>query len=385
MTARMISADSHFTEPPDLWTARIDRKFTDRAPRVVNDERGAILLAPGLRPFAVGGAFSHGASGEVLKEFSKKTYADARPSGWDPVERIKDQEIDGVEAEVLYTTLGMTLFSLPDVELLQACFKTYNDWAAEFCSYNPKRLTAVALIPLEEIDEGVRELRRCAKLGLRSAMICGAPTSDKPYHSRIYDPFWAAAQELDMPISLHLVTGRKVPKQRDSAAAREMPAPDAVPKVLSKNFSRSYMTALHEIQCTFIDIILGGVLERFPQLKIVSAENDTGWWPHFLYRLDHAFEKFGPMADGSPLSLKPSEYVRRQLWATFQDDPVGPTTYKIFGEDNYMWASDFPHSDCTWPHSREVVERDFAGVPAAVKEKIVYSNAARLYGIGLNS
>ncbi len=385
MTARMISADSHFTEPPDLWTVRIDRKFADRAPRVVNDHRGAILLAPGLRPFAVGGAFSHGASGEVLKEFATKTYADARPSGWDPVERIKDQDVDGVEAEVLYTTLGMTLFSLPDVELLQACFKTYNDWAAEFCSYNPKRLTAVALIALEDIEEGVRELRRCAKLGLKSAMICGAPTADKPYHSRIYDPFWAAAQELSMPISLHLVTGRKVPKQRDSAAAGEMPAQDAAPKVLSKNFSRSYMTALHEIQCTFIDIILGGVLERFPTLKIVSAENDTGWWPHFLYRLDHAFEKFGPMSDGSPLSLKPSEYVRRQLWATFQDDPVGPTTYQFFGEDNYMWASDFPHSDCTWPHSREVVERDFAGVPAEVKEKIVYGNAARLYGIGLSS
>jgi predicted TIM-barrel fold metal-dependent hydrolase len=378
---RMISADSHFTEPPDLWTSRIDRKFADRAPRVVNNERGAILLAPGLRPFAVGGAFSHGASGEVLKEFATKTYADARPSGWDPAERIKDQEIDGVQAEVLYTTLGMTLFSLPDVELLQACFKAYNDWAAEFCSYDPKRLTAVALIALEDVEEGVRELRRCAKLGLKSAMICGAPTPDKPYHGRIYDPFWAAAQELDTPIALHLVTGRKVPRNADKSA-HSLPSADAAPRVLSKGFSRAYMTALHEIQCTFIDIILGGVLERFPRLKIVSAENDTGWWPHFLYRLDHAFEKFGPMSEDAPLSLKPSEYVRRQLWATFQDDPVGPTTYKIFGEDNYMWASDFPHSDCTWPHSREVVERDFAGVPAEVKDKIVYRNAARLYGIG---
>jgi len=382
---RMISADSHFTEPPDLWTGRIDKKFADRAPHVVNNENGAVLLAPGLRPFAVGGTFSHGASGEVLKEFATKTYAAARPSGWDPVERIKDQEVDGVEAEVLYTTLGMALFSLPDVELLQACFRSYNDWAAEFCSYNPKRLTAVALISLEEVEEGVQELRRCAKLGLKGAMICGAPTPERPYHSRIYDPFWAAAQELGAPISLHLVTGRKVPKTRDAKAASAMPSEQTAPRVLSKNFSRAYMTALHEIQCTFIDIILGGVLERFPQLKIVSAENDTGWLPHFLYRLDHAFEKFGAISDGTPLTLKPSEYVHRQLWATFQDDPVGPTTYKFFGEDNYMWASDFPHSDCTWPHSREVVERDFAGVPAEVKDKIIYRNAARLYGIGLEA
>jgi uncharacterized protein len=381
----MISADSHFTEPPDLWTSRIDKKFADRAPRVINNEKGALLMAPGLRPFAVGGAFSHGASGQVLKEFATKTYADARPSGWDPVERIKDQDIDGVEAEVLYTTLGMTLFSLPDIELLAACFAAYNDWAAEFCSHDRRRLAAIALISLEDVEQGVDELRRCARLGLKGAMICGAPTPERPYHSPIYAPFWAAAQELDVPISQHLVTGRKVPRNAsEGKLAQQLPGAQAAPRILSKGFSRAYMTALHEIQCTFIDIILGGVLERFPSLKIVSAENDTGWLPHFLYRLDHAFEKFGPMSEQAPLSLKPSEYVRRQLWATFQDDPVGPTTYKFFGEDNYMWASDFPHSDCTWPHSREVVEKDFAGVPAKVKEKIIYRNAAKLYAIGLH-
>jgi uncharacterized protein len=383
-SSRMISADSHFIEPPDLWTSRIDSKFADRAPRVVNNERGAIFMAPGLRPFAVGGAFSHGASGQELKEFASKTYESARPSGWDPAERIKDQEIDGVEAEVLYTTLGMGMFSLIDIELQQACFKVYNSWAAEFCSYDPKRLTAVALISLEEVEEGVRELRRCVKLGLKGAMICGAPSPERPYNSRIYDPFWTAAQELEAPISLHLVTGRKPPRSsKDATAARSLPSAQEAPKVLSKGFSRSYMVALQEIQCTFIDLILGGVLERFPRLKLVSAENDTGWLPHFLYRLDHAFEKFGPMSESDPLSMKPSEYAQRQLWATFQDDPVGPTTYRFFGEDNYMWASDFPHSDCTWPRSREVVERDFAAVPASVKEKIVYGNAAKLYGIGL--
>jgi predicted TIM-barrel fold metal-dependent hydrolase len=381
----VISADSHMMEPADLWTTRLDKKFRDDAPHVVKSEKNSsyLFVAPGIRSFPVAGGFGIGKSGQDLKEHLKKGYEAARPSGWDPVERIKDQEIDGVEAEVLYTTLGMALFSLPDVELLQACFRTYNEWAAEFCSYNPKRLTAIALIPLEEVDEGVRELRRCAKSGLKGAMICGAPTPERPYHSRIYDPFWAVAQELDIPISLHLVTGRKVPKSKDAKAAHAMPSDQDAVRVLSKGFSRSYMTALHEIQCTFIDIILGGVLERFPKLKIVSAENDTGWLPHFLYRLDHAFEKFGPMSEDSPLKHKPSEYVHRQLWATFQDDPVGPTTYKFFGEDNYMWASDFPHSDCTWPHSREVVERDFAGVPAEVKEKIIYTNAARLYSIGL--
>jgi len=115
----------------------------------------------------------------------------------------------------------------------------------------------------------------------------------------------------------------------------------------------------------------------------VSAENDTGWLPHYMYRLDHAFEKWGvQMAE--PLEMKPSEYIRRQLWATFQDDPIGPMTWRFFGEDNYMWASDFPHTDSTWPHSREVIERNFAGVPKKVMRKITCGNAAKLYGIRLN-
>jgi predicted TIM-barrel fold metal-dependent hydrolase len=115
-------------------------------------------------------------------------------------------------------------------------------------------------------------------------------------------------------------------------------------------------------------------------LKIVSAENDVGWLPHYMYRLDHGFEKFGAMME-VPLSMKPSDYIRRQLYATFQDDPVGPAAYRLFGAANYMWASDFPHTDSTWPESRKVVERDFAGVPDEVTRKIVFENAVALYHI----
>ena len=128
------------------------------------------------------------------------------------------------------------------------------------------------------------------------------------------------------------------------------------------------MNMIHEVQRSFTDIILGGVMMRFPKFKLVSAENDTGWLPHYMYRLDHAFEKWGvQMAE--PLEMKPSEYIRRQLWATFQDDPVGPMTWQFFGRDNYMWASDFPHTDSTWPHSQEVIAKNFAGIPEEVTRK----------------
>ena len=232
----------------------------------------------------------------------------------------------------------------------------------------------VALISLEDIEEGARELDRAAKLGLKGAMIWGAPPVEKPYWQKVYDRFWATAQDLQMPLSLHVITGKKPPRNEEERKKQRTDDP---------GFIRGYMNILHEVQRSLTDIISGGVLMRFPRLKLVSAENDAGWIPHYMYRLDHAFEKFGVMMR-EPLDMKPSEYIRRNLWATFQDDPIGPMLFRFFGEDNFMWASDFPHTDSTWPHSLKVIERDFEQVPDSVKQKIIRDNAAKLYRIPLN-
>jgi predicted TIM-barrel fold metal-dependent hydrolase len=377
----VISADSHMMEPADLWVERLDAKYKDTAPRVVKQEGkgGYVFVAPGVPSFPVAGGFAAGRSGDDLKEFMKKGqeegYITARPSGWDPVERLKDQDIDGVEAEVLYTTLGMTLFGLHDADMQRACFKAYNDWLAEFCSHDRNRLIGAALISLEDLGEGVKELERARRIGLKGAMIWGAPPRERPYTSKEYDPFWAAAQELEMPLSLHVITGKKPPK---TEADREK-----VRTARDQSFVRGYMNLIHEVQRSLTDIIFGGVMMRFPKIRIVSAENDTGWIAHYMYRMDHAFDKFGAlMAD--KLDMKPSEYVRRNVWATFQDDPIGPMLFKFFGGDNFMWASDFPHTDSTWPNSLKVIEQDFEGVPADVKQKIICDNAAKLYHIDLN-
>jgi len=362
-------------EPPDLWTERLGKKYGDRTPQVKLTSKGHLFVAPGVRPFAVAGGFGAGRSGKELREHLTHGYEAARPAGWDPVERIKDQDIDGVEAEVLYTTLGMPLFGLDDAQLQRDCFAVYNDWVAEYCAHDPRRLHAIALISLEDIDAGVKELTRCAQRGLKAAMIWGSAPADRPYYSTVYDPFWAAAQDLQMPLSLHVITAR-------DQAPGPKPAPEQrVPGHIAT--MRGYMSLIHEVQRSLTDIIVSGVLERFPRLMIVSAENDTGWLPHFMYRLDHAFEKFTGLNDEQPLKMKPSDYVRRQMWATFQDDPTGPAGYRSFGENNYMWASDFPHTDSTWPHSREVITKDFSGVPENVTAKIVFDNANKLYRMGL--
>lgn len=375
MTSRVVSADSHMMEPADLWETRLDRKFRDSAPRVVMNESrpGYSFVAPGIRPFPVAGGFGIGKSGEDLKEHLRKGYEAARPSGWDPAERIKDQELDGVDAEVLYTTLGMPLFGLDDADLQRSCFAVYNDWVAEFRSHDPKRFHPIALISLEDIFAGVKELERAAKNGLKGAMIWGVPPEDKPYHSDIYDPFWAAAQELKMPLSLHVVTQRN---QKGKGKG--------VGNIGGMGFLLGTMGPVYQVQRTLSSFIFGKVFERFPRLRIVSAENDSGWIAHFMYRLDHMYDKFGTMSEQTRLEMKPSAYVRRNVWATFQDDMIGPMTHKYFGEDNFMWASDFPHTDSTWPNSLKVIERDFEGVPEEVKRKIVFDNAVNLYNMDLN-
>lgn len=382
---RVISADSHAMEPADLWTSRLPAAIRDKAPRVVSTDKGGHLFsAPGIRPFPVAGGFGIGKSGQELKEHMKKGYEAARPSGWDPAERLKDQDVDGVSAEVIYTTLGMPLFALDDVELQQACFGAYNDWVNEFASYNRKRLYPIALISLEDVGAGIRELERCAKLGLCGAMIWGSPPRDKPYFSSDYDPFWAAAQSLEMPLSLHIITGKnqgKV-KSREERAA-EGRDPDAEARGPAP-FLLQGMGAVHTIQRSLQQMIFGGVFDRHPRLQIISAENDSGWVAHFMYRLDHVFEKFGALWDKVGLIMKPSEYVRRNVWVTFQDDMIGPMTYRYFGEDNYMWASDFPHTDSTWPNSLKVIAKDFAGIPEQVTRKMVADNAVKLYRMDLN-
>jgi len=221
----IVSADSHVMEPADLWTDRVDRTLRDIAPQVRKNDNapGYSFHAPGLAPSTVSGAWAAGKSGDELKAHLEQAgYESARPSGWDPVERLADQDIDGVHAEVLYGTLGMRLYRMPDAELQREFFRVYNDWLAEFCAYDALRLHGLGLISLWDVDAGVQELERCAGLGLKGAMIWGYPPDDQPYYLPTYDRLWAAAQDLELPLSLHIVTGmgtESVPSARSCSVA----------------------------------------------------------------------------------------------------------------------------------------------------------------------
>jgi predicted TIM-barrel fold metal-dependent hydrolase len=361
---KLFSADSHVSEPLDLWTTRLDAHLRDRAPHVERrDEDGKLVeywVFEGFEPHRLSvGVAAAAVAGQREKFRASGGYADARPGGWDPVQRLVDQDVDGVDGEVLHTTLGFRLFWLLDAELQQACFRVYNDWLAEYCRHSPGRLVGLGLISLADVKLGVKELERCAGLGLKGAMIWNSAPDDRPYSSPEYDPFWAAAQELRMPVSFHALTGfheSRIPLK-------------SVFFILS---------TYHEVERTLATVILSGVLERFPALQLVSVESQAGWIPYFLQRLDRAGKTRRDNFE-TRLTMAPREYFHRQVYATYIDDPQAIAGLEQIGADNLLWSSDYPHNASTWPRSQEVVERDFGHLAANVRRKVVRDNVRNLY------
>jgi predicted TIM-barrel fold metal-dependent hydrolase len=363
-TSPLVSADSHVVEPGDLWTSRLDRRWRERAPRVVvghQGREGAFFVCEDVPPFGIAAMSGADIAPEDLPRHFTAGYERVRPGGWDPTARLRDQERDGVVAEVVYPSLALQLFRIRDAEFQTAAFRAYNDWLAEFCAAVPTRLVGIALVPLHDVPSGVAELERARRLGLKGGLIWSSAPDDRPYSEPVYEPLWAAAEAAGMPLSLHLGTG-------------------AVPLGgTGGDLALAYMFTHLAAQRSIAQLIFGGVLERHPRLRVVSVENDIGWIPHFLDRLDHAGERFRAF-DTHGLRLRPSDYFRRQVAATFQEDRVGIQLRHALGPEALLWASDYPHTDSTWPRSREVIARDFADVPADELRRITCDNAAALYG-----
>ncbi len=357
MTYPLVSADSHIIEPPDLWTKRIDKKYRDQAPRIVQDAEGAKFMTGK----EAGGFFGGTHAANTKPKTTRSRIEDVPKGAWDPDARVKDMEVDGVVAEVLYCTLAMRIFGYNnDPEYQAACFRAYNDWLGEYCSAHPNQLIGVALISTVDIEEATNELKRAASLGLKGAAVSAYKSDDKNYGLPMYDPFWREAEHLGIPVSLHSYTGGQ--------------------PMVALNFLVDYSLAPHHMQRSLAFITLGGVFERFPKLRVVSAENDAGWAGHLLERMDWAHERKG-IRWGQPLKSLPSEQARSHVSYTFMRDAASVLTRDLVGVGNLMWCSDYPHDDCTWPDSREVVARQFKDISEGDRVKITCLNAARLYGI----
>jgi predicted TIM-barrel fold metal-dependent hydrolase len=364
----LISSDSHIVEPPNLWTDRMDRGFRDRGPRVVSEPDGDWWMIDGTR----GNSFQGGA--QVGKRFERPEelrpaarFSEVRPGAYQPAEFLRENEEDGVWGSVIYPTAGLQLYRVPDLALLSACFRAYNDWLVEFCRTAPDRLRGMALINVEDVGEAVRELERVRTLGLAGGMITVAPPEERSYDDPMYEPFWAAAQDLDAPISLHIDTNR--------------PAPHVVAESNRTSRAALLATADYWVRVALGHLVLEGVFERYPRLRVGSAEHELAWVPYFLDRLDYTYAQRARRAHWHRYhtDARPSDFFRRNVFLSFQEDAMGIRDRALIGVDLLLWGSDYPHTESTFPRSRIILERILDGVPPEEQRQITRSNVARLY------
>ena len=361
-----ISSDSHIIEPADLWEKRIAPKFRDRAPHIVREDGNDQWYCDDQ---AFGNVGINQQAGLRFDEPEKLTRAGSMETvplgGLDPHAHVKDMELDGVAGGVLYPSQGLTLYTIPASDLLSAVFRAYNDYVAEFCTPHPNQLKGIAMINVDSVDDAAGELERSAKMGLAGAMISVRPILR--YEHLAYERLWATAQDLDMPLSLHVGTARWRPGADITSIGTQDPFFFA---------NREY-----DVRESINAMIFGGVFERYPKLKVGVVEFEVAWAPYFISRMDEFYRQraVGVKLQRFKGGALPSDFFRNNVFIGFQEDDLGIELRHHIGVDNLLWGSDYPHAESTFPKSREILDRILQGVPEAEQAKIAAENTARLY------
>jgi predicted TIM-barrel fold metal-dependent hydrolase len=395
MRYEMISADCHLDLcwlPTGLFTANASPSFRDRMPYVTDGPKGPVWVTK--KGASLGHVNGMGSAGREYvpgrihradRMASTGLYEDGKKGIRrlsDPDLRLKDQDRDGVQAEVLYGILGAT-GRMNDPEATVEVMRIYNEWLADFCSTHPERFAGLASIPNNPIDAAIAEVERVAKRGaVRGLDIANSPDL-KPLWDPYWNPLWDAIDNSGLPLHFHTI-GTRLPEGLQQLVSMGSDPTRAGADVTAgeKRLARmAFATHIAGFQINMAQILMsmiyGGVLERYPRIRMVLGEAGIGWIPYILWRMDGEWEdQFKDLS----LTMPPSEYWRRQCFATYQTDPVGLKLVEELGAGNIMWGSDFPHPDGIWPDSREYIAREMGHLPADLRRKIVCDNAARLYG-----
>lgn len=370
---KLVSADSHIAEPPDLWTKRIDRHFADRAPRIVSHDNsdyfivdGQLSKAPGERDVGLGllATKRKYTDPEGFDFGFKGRWRDVPEAAYDPDARVRELDREGIEAELLYTSLGLGMFAIRDRDYRYACFRAFNDWLAEFCAASPKRLFGIAMIPTDNVERDVTELERCAGMGLKGAMISIGQASGGDYSDEKFDKLWSAAESLGVPVSLHVAAS-----ETSFHATGNMFA----------DFSCVFTPTMY----TIVSMIFSGLFDRYRKLKVLSVENDASWALAVLERMDDRWQHDRSWSWGDRLTSgrKPSQIFHDQVACTFMRDRTTILNREIIGKGNLMWGSDYPHFDGAWPGSGATLEKQLAGVPLEDQIRIGRTNAIEFYDL----
>jgi len=408
MKHRLISGDSHMDMawlPPDLFVSNAPSRLREYMPRVKETPEGKVWYvgtkrvgpAATMGPDSANDRYVPGASRRLDRMEQQKFFSDGergilRPST--SALRLQDQDLDGVEAEVIYGILGIsaaygkgigffgyephgdwsgdhgvTGSGVMEAEALTRVYDIYNDWIAEFCASTPSRLAGLACISGASPEVASKQLRRAAEIGLRGAELDVLSVIEPIYH-RDWDLVWATAAECNMPISFHtLGLPWRQPKKSDEETYRWVTA-----GILYTLFQLSGAEFL-------ASIIFSGACDRHPHFKFVLAECGVGWIPYVLFRMDQEYDNF---SSSIGLSLKPSEFWARQGSSTFQDEPLSEEVVSVVGVNNIIWGSDYPHPDCIWPDSREIIKRNLGHLDEQTLSQLLGGNAERLYRIPTN-
>lgn len=379
MEYRVISADCHIDLiwlPPDLFTSNASAAMKARMPFVTDSDDGPIWVSKSGAYFGLqngmGSAGRRYVPGQIHRAdrmAETGLYEDGRNGVrrlTDPDLRIKDQDLDGIQAEVLYGILGAAQ-RLNDPEAAGEMMRIYNEWLDEFSSAYPERFAGIASIPNHDMKAAVDEVHRVAERGIARGLEVAATLDMKPLYDQHWNPLWQAASEAKLPVHFHTIGGSK-------------PDLESMEPLQARQAFAVFITGFQlNMAGKLMELVYGGVFEAYPDLVAVIGESGIGWIPYVLEHMDLEWEE---QFKDLTLKMKPSEYWRRQCRATYQSDPVGLRLIDLLGEENIMWGSDFPHPDGVWPDSLAFIERELADVPEKTRRKLVCENAAKLYGFG---
>lgn len=377
LNIKLISADNHINEPRNLFVDRLPKHLKDKAPRVIEGKDGgegwSLDGSPPKRTYGI----------EAMAGFDKKDYrisglrySDLRPGNYDGAEHLKDMDIDGVHASVVYPAFTPSFYTNPDKELALAAFQAYNDWIIDdFQAADPKRLCGLAITPMEVgIEETVAEMKRVARKGGRAMYIPGTPSI--PYnHPTHYEPVWQAAHELNITLCMHRNHGGPPDKNDWDFYQQD--------KVSIGGIVTRYFSCIQP----FSYLIFTGVFDRYPNLRFVGAEVDCGWAPFWVQTLDHHWDIQTSWFDVK-LKHPPSDFIGKNLFTTNVDDYCGYDMIKTglwpWLSSFTMFSSDYPHSATIWPNSRAVALKMTDGMKEDDRRKALEGNAVRVFGFDVS-
>jgi predicted TIM-barrel fold metal-dependent hydrolase len=373
---KLITSDCHVAAPYSVLD-ELPESYREHFPRLEHRADGEYLLAPaGGGMMGMEGPPATKVVGDDAVRQAVGACDEAQPS-FEPADVLADLERDGVHGAVLIGRIAVTYDTSP-VEADVAYCKVVNDWAAEAWKPYLHRVAPGIVLPYRDIAASVKELERCAAMGMRPALLPDA-IGDHPYHLPEWEPLWEAANALKVPISMH-VGGTRLP----SAAYGAFKPYPGLGFVGWYNQSVGMGETLGWLTFT-------GVFERYPDLHVIMTEGYAGWLAFAIQFFDHHWNdsRFGAVqkenGDWAPkLEAPPSFYLKRQAHATFMWDPMAIENRHLTGTDCLLWGNDYPHREGSFPYSQDWIDKQFAGVPDEDIHAITRGNAAKLFGLEID-